>query len=123
MQQCSTWMRLFFPHARPSALPPIPAAAMEQPQYNLFHRKYEETRRGVRASVQSVLRHASSAPALTPSVHPAACLPPPARRRVEQEYAPLYAKYGLGLTTWSPLASGILTGALSLSAAQRSGWV
>ena len=40
---------------------------MEQPQYNLFHRK-----------------------------------------RVEQEYARLYADTGLGLTTWSPLASGLL---------------
>jgi voltage-dependent potassium channel beta subunit len=42
---------------------------MEQPQYNLFH-----------------------------------------RRRVEQEYARLYDEIGLGLTTWSPLASGLLTG-------------
>ena len=42
---------------------------MEQPQYNLFH-----------------------------------------RRRVEQEYARLYEDIGLGLTTWSPLASGLLTG-------------
>ncbi|MEO5735765.1 MAG: aldo/keto reductase [Rubrivivax sp.] len=42
---------------------------MEQPQYNLFHRK-----------------------------------------RVEDEYARLYADIGLGLTTWSPLASGLLTG-------------
>ena len=42
---------------------------IEQPQYNLFHRK-----------------------------------------RVEQEYARLYADIGLGLTTWSPLASGLLTG-------------
>jgi voltage-dependent potassium channel beta subunit len=42
---------------------------MEQPQYNLFHRK-----------------------------------------RVEQEYAPLYEDIGLQLTTWSPLASGLLTG-------------
>jgi voltage-dependent potassium channel beta subunit len=42
---------------------------MEQPQYNLFHRK-----------------------------------------RVEQEYARLYEDMGLGLTTWSPLASGLLTG-------------
>lgn len=32
------------------------------------------------------------------------------RNRVEEEYAPLYQKYGLGLTTWSPLDSGILTG-------------
>jgi voltage-dependent potassium channel beta subunit len=43
--------------------------AMEQPQYNLLHRK-----------------------------------------RVEQEYARLYEDCGLGLTTWSPLASGLLTG-------------
>ncbi len=42
---------------------------MEQPQYNLFH-----------------------------------------RRRVENEYARLYEDHGLGLTTWSPLASGLLTG-------------
>ncbi|CAM3219613.1 potassium channel beta subunit family protein [Rhodothermus bifroesti] len=32
------------------------------------------------------------------------------RARVEREYVPLYRDYGLGLTTWSPLASGILTG-------------
>ena len=42
---------------------------MEQPQYNLLHRK-----------------------------------------RVEKEYARLYEDIGLGLTTWSPLASGLLTG-------------
>ena len=42
---------------------------VEQPEYNLFHRK-----------------------------------------RVEEEYAPLYGEIGLGLTTWSPLASGLLTG-------------
>ena len=42
---------------------------VEQPQYNLFHRK-----------------------------------------RVEDEYASLYADIGLGLTIWSPLASGLLTG-------------
>jgi voltage-dependent potassium channel beta subunit len=45
------------------------APVMEQPQYNLFHRK-----------------------------------------RVEQEYARLCQDIGLGLTTWSPLASGLLTG-------------
>lgn len=32
------------------------------------------------------------------------------RQRVEQEYARLYDEIGLGLTTWSPLASGLLTG-------------
>ena len=32
------------------------------------------------------------------------------RERVEREYAPLYEDIGLGTTTWSPLASGLLTG-------------
>jgi voltage-dependent potassium channel beta subunit len=32
------------------------------------------------------------------------------RDRVEKEYAPLYDKWGMGTTIWSPLASGILTG-------------
>jgi voltage-dependent potassium channel beta subunit len=32
------------------------------------------------------------------------------RRRVEVEYARLYEDVGLGTTTWSPLASGLLTG-------------
>lgn len=32
------------------------------------------------------------------------------RQRVEQEYRRLYDDIGLGLTTWSPLASGLLTG-------------
>ena len=32
------------------------------------------------------------------------------RRKVEREYARLYDEIGLGLTTWSPLASGVLTG-------------
>lgn len=32
------------------------------------------------------------------------------RDRVEREYARLYEDIGLGLTTWSPLASGLLTG-------------
>jgi len=30
--------------------------------------------------------------------------------QVESEYLPLYSTYGIGLTTWSPLASGVLTG-------------
>ena len=47
------------------AIPP----AMEQPQYNFFHRD-----------------------------------------KVEREYLPLYQKYGMGTTTWSPLDFGILTG-------------
>jgi len=32
------------------------------------------------------------------------------RQKVEQDYARLYDEIGLGLTTWSPLASGLLTG-------------
>ncbi len=32
------------------------------------------------------------------------------RERVEQEYAPLYEKYGMGTTIWSPLGSGLLSG-------------
>ena len=32
------------------------------------------------------------------------------RSRVEVEYARLYDEIGIGLTTWSPLASGLLTG-------------
>jgi aryl-alcohol dehydrogenase-like predicted oxidoreductase len=32
------------------------------------------------------------------------------RERVEREYAPLYADFGMGTTIWSPLASGVLTG-------------
>jgi len=47
------------------AVPPT----MEQPQYNMFHRK-----------------------------------------KVEDEFAPLYESYGLGTTIWSPLDSGMLTG-------------
>jgi voltage-dependent potassium channel beta subunit len=32
------------------------------------------------------------------------------RDKVEKEYLPLYGKIGLGITVWSPLASGLLTG-------------
>ena len=32
------------------------------------------------------------------------------RYKVEQEFAPLYDRIGLGLTIWSPLASGLLSG-------------
>ncbi|KAJ3096935.1 hypothetical protein HDU96_000593 [Phlyctochytrium bullatum] len=32
------------------------------------------------------------------------------RERFEVEYKPLYDKFGLGTTIWSPLASGVLTG-------------
>jgi voltage-dependent potassium channel beta subunit len=62
---------------------------MEQPQYNLFHRK-----------------------------------------RVELDLWPLCKEFGLGLTTWSPLYSGILTGKYndgiptnSRAALEEMGWV
>jgi len=32
------------------------------------------------------------------------------RQKVEKDYSSLYSKYNMGLTTWSPLSSGILTG-------------
>jgi voltage-dependent potassium channel beta subunit len=32
------------------------------------------------------------------------------RHRFEKEFARLYAEFGMGTTTWSPLASGLLTG-------------
>jgi voltage-dependent potassium channel beta subunit len=32
------------------------------------------------------------------------------RERFEVEYAPLFERYGMGSTIWSPLASGVLTG-------------
>ncbi|CAD6241717.1 unnamed protein product [Miscanthus lutarioriparius] len=35
------------------------------------------------------------------------------RHKVESEFMPLYSTYGIGLTTWSPLASGVLTGKYS----------
>ncbi|CAD7700659.1 unnamed protein product [Ostreobium quekettii] len=35
------------------------------------------------------------------------------RTKVEVEFAPLYEEQGIGLTTWSPLASGVLTGKYS----------
>merc|ERR1711924_99494 len=32
------------------------------------------------------------------------------RKKMESEYIPLFDKEGMGTTTWSPLASGVLTG-------------
>ena len=32
------------------------------------------------------------------------------RDRIKKEYAPIFEKYGLGSTIWSPLASGVLSG-------------
>ncbi|MCC6954155.1 MAG: aldo/keto reductase, partial [Deltaproteobacteria bacterium] len=40
------------------------------------------------------------------------------RRRVEEEYAPLFEKRRLGTTIWSPLASGLLSGKYSEGASK-----
>ncbi|KAL3663670.1 Voltage-gated potassium channel subunit beta-2 [Phytophthora oleae] len=42
------------------------------------------------------------------------------RNKVELEYVDLYKKYKLGLTTWSPLAYGILTGKYSAGTPEGS---
>jgi aryl-alcohol dehydrogenase-like predicted oxidoreductase len=45
------------------------------------------------------------------------------RERVEVEFQPIYEGPGLGLTIWSPLASGILTGKYSGGKVRRrSAW-
>ena len=41
------------------------------------------------------------------------------RDKVEKQYARLYEDIGLGLTTWSPLASGLLTGQVPRRCARR----
>jgi voltage-dependent potassium channel beta subunit len=42
------------------------------------------------------------------------------REKVERDFAPLYKEIGLGLTTWSPLASGLLTGKYAKGVPQGS---
>ena len=63
--QAAQVMQAYAVAAQQGLIPPT----MEQPQYNMFH-----------------------------------------RRRVELDLSPLCKEYGLGLTTWSPLAYGILSG-------------
>jgi voltage-dependent potassium channel beta subunit len=43
-----------------------------------------------------------------------------ARERVEEEYKPLFEEFRMGTTTWSPLASGILTGKYQNSFPEKS---
>jgi len=43
------------------------------------------------------------------------------RKRVEEEYRTLCQNYGIGLTTWSPLSSGVLTGKYASGAGTASG--
>lgn len=42
------------------------------------------------------------------------------RNRVEHEYLPLYQKYGMGVTSWSPLDFGILTGKYNQGIPEKS---
>ncbi|MGG1946792.1 aldo/keto reductase [Trinickia sp. NRRL B-1857] len=59
----------------------------------------------IRAAYEIAERHHLHKPVMEQPQYNLLC-----RKRVEEEYARLYEDIGLGLTTWSPLASGLLTG-------------
>lgn len=59
----------------------------------------------IRAAYEIAERHHLHKPVMEQPQYNLFC-----RKRVEQEYKRLYEDIGLGLTTWSPLASGLLTG-------------
>ncbi|GAB7525610.1 potassium channel beta subunit family protein [Paraburkholderia sp. 2C] len=59
----------------------------------------------IRAAYEIAERHHLHKPVMEQPQYNLFC-----RKRVEQEYSRLYEDLGLGLTTWSPLASGLLTG-------------
>ncbi|RKP50582.1 potassium channel beta subunit family protein [Trinickia fusca] len=59
----------------------------------------------IRAAYEVAERHHLHKPVMEQPQYNLFC-----RKRVEQEYKRLYEDIGLGLTTWSPLASGLLTG-------------
>jgi voltage-dependent potassium channel beta subunit len=59
----------------------------------------------IRAAWEICARHGWHRPVMEQPQYNLFC-----RQRVEQEYTRLYEDTGLGLTTWSPLASGLLTG-------------
>jgi voltage-dependent potassium channel beta subunit len=59
----------------------------------------------IRAACEIAERHHLHKPVMEQPQYNLFC-----RKRVEQEYKRLYEDIGLGLTTWSPLASGLLTG-------------
>ena len=44
------------------------------------------------------------------------------RSRVEKDYVRLYDSMGLGLTTWSPLAAGVLTGSTTPASRRTRAW-
>lgn len=59
----------------------------------------------IRAAYEVAERHHLHKPVMEQPQYNLFC-----RKRVEHEYKRLYEDIGLGLTTWSPLASGLLTG-------------
>src|ERR1700761_8222547 len=59
----------------------------------------------IRAAYEIAERHHLHKPVMEQPEYNLFC-----RKRVEEEYSRLYEDIGLGLTTWSPLASGLLTG-------------
>jgi voltage-dependent potassium channel beta subunit len=59
----------------------------------------------IRAAYEIAERHHLHKPTMEQPQYNLFC-----RKRVEEEYKRLYEDLGLGLTTWSPLASGLLTG-------------
>jgi voltage-dependent potassium channel beta subunit len=59
----------------------------------------------IRAAYEIAERHHLHKPVMEQPQYNLFC-----RKRVEEEYSRLYEDIGLGLTTWSPLASGLLTG-------------
>jgi voltage-dependent potassium channel beta subunit len=59
----------------------------------------------IRAAYEIAERHHLHKPVMEQPQYNLFC-----RKRVEEEYQRLYEDLGLGLTTWSPLASGLLTG-------------
>jgi voltage-dependent potassium channel beta subunit len=63
-------------------------------------------------SADEILRahHFASSNGLTPPVMEQPQYNLFVRERVEQEYRPIYEQIGTGTTTWSPLASGVLSG-------------
>lgn len=69
----------------------------------------------IRAAYEIAERHHLHKPVMEQPQYNLFC-----RRRVEQEYRRLYEDIGLGLTTWSPLASGVLSGKYRTGVPQNS---
>lgn len=83
--------------------------AFEQPEYNIFKR--DRVERVCAAYYDIKQTRETGQKSLYNNLHnlPLNMFD----KTLNQEYVPLYDRCGLGLTTWSPLASGILTGKYS----------